>query len=180
MAKKNNKADKKPVKKAEVKAEEKDIETTETELNEDAVKVEKNEEVKEVKKEEPKAIQIETKKFDKQPIKTLWFRDFKAELKRVVWPSQKNLAENTVVVVSMVVIVSLTIFVLDLAFGALTEFEIKQVEKLKNSITASNVVEENTTNNTTADNLVNDNKNNAVNNSTEANATILENNNIAN
>ncbi len=80
----------------------------------------------------------------------------------------------------MVVIVSLTIFVLDLAFGALTEFEIKQVEKLKNSITASNVVEENTTNNTTADNLVNDNKNNAVNNSTEANATILENNNIAN
>lgn len=63
-----------------------------------------------------------------------WFREFRAELKKVTWPSKKELLENSVVVISMVIIVALVIFVLDLGFKSLTQVEIEQVEKIKNSV----------------------------------------------
>ena len=66
-----------------------------------------------------------------------WFKDFKAELKKIIWPSKKQLWENTAVVISMVVIVSVIIFLLDLGCKALNELEVKGAESLKNKISTS-------------------------------------------
>lgn len=70
-----------------------------------------------------------------------WFKDFKAELKKITWPNRKELIENTTVVLSMVVIVAVIICILDLAFKSLNRVEINQVVKLKNSITVNGTVE---------------------------------------
>ena len=90
----------------------------------------------------------EKKQVNESKSKNHWFKEFRAELKKVVWPSKKDLLENTVVVISMVVIVAAIIFVLDLAFESLNKLEVKQVEKIKNS-TNSVVAEANETNETT-------------------------------
>ena len=86
----------------------------------------------------------EKKQVKEKKSKNRWFKEFISELKKVVWPSKKDLLENTVVVISMVVIVAAIIFVLDLAFEALNKFEVQQVEKIKNS-TNSVVTEANET-----------------------------------
>lgn len=50
-----------------------------------------------------------------------FFRDTRGELKKVVWPSRKQVWNNFVVVVVFVVIFAAIIFVLDLAFSHLLE-----------------------------------------------------------
>ena len=89
--------------------------------------------------------------------KKRWFKSFKGELKKIVWPTGKELFDNTAVVIAMVIIVSLLIFVLDLALESLTGLEAKQLNSVKSQISASNT--ENTASNDT--------------NSTEANAVEL-------
>lgn len=49
-----------------------------------------------------------------------WFKDFRAELKKIIWPTKRQLLENTTVVISMVIIVAVIIFLLDLAFKSIT------------------------------------------------------------
>ena len=57
-------------------------------------------EVKKVSKKEKK----ENKKF---------FKEFKAELKRVSWPTRKQLINNTIAVLSIVIVIAVIVFVLD-------------------------------------------------------------------
>lgn len=98
-------------------------------------------------KSEKKDTKKDSKKSDDKS-KKRWFKDFKAELKKVIWPTGKELWSNTAIVIIMVVIVSVLIFLLDLAFGALNKFEVKQIEKIKNKTSDSiveNVSEENQT-----------------------------------
>ncbi|MCL2081716.1 MAG: preprotein translocase subunit SecE [Oscillospiraceae bacterium] len=45
-----------------------------------------------------------------------WFREMQVELKKVVWPTRKQLVNNTIIVVVAVVIVSAAIGVLDYLF----------------------------------------------------------------
>lgn len=45
-----------------------------------------------------------------------WFKDMKAEIKRVVWPSFKKVKQNTVVVLLFVLIVGAVIWILDWIF----------------------------------------------------------------
>jgi preprotein translocase subunit SecE len=100
-----------------------------------------------------------------------WFKDFKSELKKIIWPSQKQLWENTAVVISMVVIVSVIIFLLDLGFKALNELEVKGAEDLKNKISTS----QNTTNELSNDvNSVETNESSEVSNQTEATNIVNE------
>lgn len=79
-----------------------------------------------------------------------FMKDFKAELKKVIWPTPKELVNNTVAVVVIVLIVTLIVLVLDLGFEALNN---KGINKLRtvlentteqvNEITSDeNVVEE--------------------------------------
>jgi len=69
--------------------------------------------------------------------KKSWFREFKAELKKIVWPNKSELLENTVVVISMVAIVAVTIIVLDLGFKALNRLEVDAAKAIKNTVVVS-------------------------------------------
>lgn len=42
-----------------------------------------------------------------------WFREMKAELKKVVWPTKKQVLQNTLVVLVSVVIVGVFIWIFD-------------------------------------------------------------------
>ncbi len=48
-----------------------------------------------------------------------FFRDLVAETKKVVWPSKKQVINNTLVVLAVCVISGAALFVVDLIFGAL-------------------------------------------------------------
>ena len=93
------------------------------------------------------------KKQENNKNKKSFFKDFKAELKKVVWPTPKQLVNNTVAVITIVLITALIVFVLDLAFETMNS---KGIEKIKDVISTENeIVENNTTsneNNTTEDN----------------------------
>lgn len=83
--------------------------------------------------------------------KRSFFKDFKAELKKVNWPTPKQLVNNTTAVVTIVIITAAIVFVLDLAFETLNKHG---VEKIKQVITTnSETVDANqTTNETTQEN----------------------------
>jgi preprotein translocase SecE subunit len=70
----------------------------------------------------------------KKDNKKSFFKDFKAELKRVSWPTPKQLFNNTVAVISIVLVVCVLVFVLDVIFEALNTYG---VEKLKAIVTSS-------------------------------------------
>ena len=79
--------------------------------------------------------EVKTNKKENSKNKKSFFKDFKAELKKVVWPTPKQLVNNTVAVITIVLITAIIVFVLDLAF----EFANKQgIERVKEVITSSN------------------------------------------
>ena len=80
----------------------------------------------------------ENAKKDNKNKKHFW-KDFKAELKKVIWPTPKQLFKNTVAVIFIVIVTSAIVFVLDVTFDALNN---KGINKLKSAIT--NSVSENT------------------------------------
>ncbi len=102
--------------------------------------------------------------------KKSFFKDFKAELKKVVWPTPKQLVNNTVAVITIVLITAAIVFVLDLTFETLNKHG---VDKVKEAITQ---IEEdtNTTENTNTDSSSNSEKNTSSDNSA-ANETSTEN-----
>ena len=90
-----------------------------------------------------------------------WFKEFKNELKKIIWPSKRELLENSAVVISMVVIVAVIIFVLDLAFKSLNDVSVEAAKSIKgevtvssNEITESNETESTTTSEETQENAV--------------------------
>lgn len=72
--------------------------------------------------------------------KKRFFKDFKAELKKVIWPTPKQLFKNTVAVIFIVIITAAIVFVLDVAYDALNTYG---VNRLKSAIKNSVSVEEN-------------------------------------
>jgi len=78
-------------------------------------------------------------------------KDFKAELKRVIWPTPKQLANNTIAVITIVIITAAVVFALDFTFEKLNTYGI---EKIKSLVGTDNPVEVNESNETT--NTVND------------------------
>lgn len=72
-----------------------------------------------------------------------FFKDFKAEIKKVIWPTPKQLFNNTVAIVTMVIIVGAIVFVLDLAFDAANKYGLTNLQK------SVQTVDNNTTNTNT-------------------------------
>ena len=80
---------------------------------------------------------------DKNNKKHFW-RDFKAELKKVIWPTKKQLANNTLVVIAMVLVTTIVVLVLYLEFEALNTYGINKVKQVvKDSISTTNDENEN-------------------------------------
>ena len=94
--------------------------------------------------------------------KKSFFKDFKAELKRVSWPTPKQLFNNTVAVITIVLITAVIVFVLDFVFETINS---KGVEKLKEFVG----------NETTSQNATTENATSEENSSTDENATSDEN-----
>ncbi|MBQ7410476.1 MAG: preprotein translocase subunit SecE [Clostridia bacterium] len=97
-----------------------------------------NDKEKKVKKESTK--KETTKKASnkkdagKKDKKAGFFKEFKAELKRVSWPTLKQVVNNTFAVIAIVLIVCVTVFILDVIFESLNTYG---VEKLKALVTSS-------------------------------------------
>ena len=70
--------------------------------------------------------------------KKSFFKDFKAELKKVIWPTPKQLVNNTVAVVTIVVITAAIVFVLDVMFDLLSKYGINN---LKSHVRGYNTVQ---------------------------------------
>lgn len=62
-----------------------------------------------------------------------FFKDFKSELKRVTWPTGKQLVNNTVAVITIVFITAAIVFVLDLGFEMLNKYGINKIKSAVNS-----------------------------------------------
>ena len=77
-----------------------------------------------------------------------FMKDFKAELKRVIWPTTKQLVNNTVAVITIVLITAIIVFALDFAFEKMNEYGI---EKIKSVVETSNTVENSANNETSID-----------------------------
>ena len=78
--------------------------------------------------------------------KRSFFKDFKAELKKVIWPTPKQLVNNTIAVVVIVVITAAIVFVLDVVFDLLNKYGINN---LKSRVRGYNTVQVEETNNNT-------------------------------
>ena len=95
-----------------------------------------------------------------------FFKDFKAELKRVVWPTPKQLFNSTIAVIVIVLVVGIIVFALDMGFELLNKYGINKLQASLQE-TYLNTSETNTTSEetNTADEASSENTN-AVNNAT--------------
>ena len=91
---------------------------------------------KEAKNKEKK-IKDSTSKKDSKKEKRHFLKDVKAELKKVIWPTPKQLLNNTLAVIVSVIIVGVIVFLLDLCFEKINTFGI---EKLKTVVQSSSTV----------------------------------------
>ena len=96
-----------------------------------------------------------------------FWKDFKAELKKVVWPTPRQLVNSTVAVITIVLVTALIVFVLDLGFEAI---KTHGIDKLQASLQSEN---SNTVENTTSESAddASSESNTAEGNSSEAENT---------
>ena len=116
--------------------------------------------------------------------KSSYFKEMKAELKKVVWPTPKELANNTAAVIAFVFIIALIVFICDFCFDNLNKYGItKMQEKVQSSFQTTNDSEDNnevsnettdsetekSENNESTENLENISVENSEENNTESN-----------
>ena len=63
-------------------------------------------------------------------VKKHFFKDFKAELKKVIWPTPKQLVNNTVAVVTIVLITAVIVFALDAVFDLGNKYGITKLQSI--------------------------------------------------
>ena len=76
--------------------------------------------------------------------KTFW-KSLKVELKKVIWPTPKQLFNNTVAVISIVLVTAVIVCVLNLAFEALNRHGIDKIKESMQNTNTNSVEAENTT-----------------------------------
>lgn len=116
--------------------------------------------------------------------KSSYFKEMKAELKKVVWPTPKELVNNTVAVIVFVLVIAIIVFVLDFCFDNLNKYGITRLqEKVQSSFQTTKDSEdnnevsnettdsetENSENNESTENLENISVENSEENNTESN-----------
>ncbi len=110
-----------------------------------------------------------------------FWKDFKAELKKVIWPTRSQVVNNTIIVIIIVLIITAICFVLDLAFEALNTYGIDNLKSMvQSSVSETNEVENQDSNSTEDSNNVADSNSSQenVNNSNETDSTNITNNNV--
>ena len=91
----------------------------------------------------PKKVNKEENKAKKD--KKHYFKDFKAELKKVIWPTPKQLVNNTITVIVMVLITAVIVFALDFIVETINEQGIERVKSIVSTEQTNEVTENQTT-----------------------------------
>ena len=87
--------------------------------------------------------------------KKSFLKGVKAELKKVIWPTPKQLVNNTVAVITIVLITAIIVFILDFTFETINK---NGIEKIKSVIETTKSEDESTdTNSEESNNYVTDN-----------------------
>ena len=94
----------------------------------------------------PKKINKEENKAKQE--KKHYFKDFKAELKKVIWPTPKQLINNTITVIAMVLITAVIVFALDLIFESANKYGLEKLKSVVSNQENNTVTEGTTTDNT--------------------------------
>ena len=102
--------------------------------------------------------EAKTNKKENNKNKKSFSKDFKAELKKVVWPTPKQLVNNTVAVIAIVLVTAAIVFVLDFVFESMNKHGIDKIKTVidntstseNTSVSEDTTTEENTTNEETA------------------------------
>ena len=70
-------------------------------------------------------------------------KELKSELKKVTWPSFKQLANNTYAVIAIVLIVAVIVFAFDFCFENLNKFSVDKLKSIVSSNTEESIEESN-------------------------------------
>ena len=90
----------------------------------------------------------DNKEIKKSKDKTSFMKSFKAELKKVSWPTPKQLFNNTVAVLAIVLVTAVIVFVLDITFESINKYGIN---KIKENVSNSTIIESNNESNEESD-----------------------------
>ena len=82
--------------------------------------------------------------------KSFW-KSFKAELKKVTWPTPKQLANNTSAVIAIVVLTAIIVFALNITFEALNKHGVDKVKELISNQTTNETTTDESNNNESSD-----------------------------
>ena len=115
----------------------------------------------------PKEAKNKNNKVKESKTKRHFFKDVKAELKKVIWPTKKQLVNNTVAVISIVLIVGIAVFVLDVCLEKINSFFFFIIIRIVISRQTNEISE-----NTEIENLISGNS--ETQESTEADAEVTE------
>ena len=85
-------------------------------------------------------------------VKKHFLKDFKAELKRVIWPTPKQLINNTTAVVTIVIITAIIVFALDAVFDLGNKYGISKLQSIVNEKYNNTESTKSTDNNSTDNN----------------------------
>ena len=85
-------------------------------------------------------------------VKKHFFKDFKAELKKVIWPTPKQLVNNTVAVVTIELITAIIVFALDAVFDLGNKYGITKLQSIVDEKFNSEEEEKETDTDSDADN----------------------------
>lgn len=83
--------------------------------------------------------------------KKSFFKGLKAELKRVIWPTPKQLVNNTIAVITIVLITAIIVFILDFAFESLNKYGVDKIKESVQTMQSTTSENSNTTENQVTD-----------------------------
>jgi len=81
------------------------------------------------------------KENDAKKSKSNFLKEMKSELKKVVWPTKRELASNTSAVIAFVVIIAVIVFALDFCFDIVNKYGIVKLQESVQSSLQSNIIE---------------------------------------
>ena len=96
------------------------------------------------------------KKEKEEKQKSSYFKEMKTELKKVVWPTPKELVNNTLAVIVFVICIAVIVFISDIVFDNLNKYGItalqeKVISSFQTTDASENTTEENATDENGAD-----------------------------
>ena len=90
----------------------------------------------------PKEAKNKDKKQKEKKEKKHFLKDVKAELKKVIWPTPKQLFNNTLAVIVIVLIVGAIVFVLDVCFEKMNSFGIDKLKQAVEQVQVNEIANE--------------------------------------